>query len=146
MNDIERVSDHAENIVEIAERKIDQKLGLSDEAVSEIRKMSSEADAMMEDVMGSLATDDHALARRALKREDSINEMQMEFRLNHINRLNAGECGLLPGLVFLDLLTNIEKVGDHLTNVAQAVLGNLRWNHYGIRRVPIVTDIPDSSS
>ena len=49
------------------------------------------------------------------------------------------ESGLLPGLVYLDLLSNIEKIGDHLTNVAQAVLGNLRWNKAEKAEEPIIT-------
>jgi phosphate:Na+ symporter len=143
VNDIERVSDHAENLVEIAEKKIDQRLETTQMADSEIRTMVSEADAMIADVMEALAQSDHALARRALKREENINRMQMEFRSNHIDRLNRGECGLLPGLVFMDMLANIEKIGDHLTNVAQAVLGNLRWNKADEAEEPIVSDLTE---
>ena len=143
VNDIERVGDHAENLVEIAERKIDQRLEMTTMADSEIRTIVSEADAMMADVIGALAENDHTLARRALKREENINRMQMEFRSNHIGRLNKGECGLLPGLVFMDMLANIEKIGDHLTNVAQAVLGNLRWNKTEKGEEPIVGDLPE---
>ena len=145
VNDIERVGDHAENLMEIAERKIDQKLQITSIATDELRKMASEADSMMEDVMEALAKNDHTVARRALKREDNINRMQMEFRMNHIDRVNKGECGLLPGLVFMDMLANIEKIGDHLTNVAQAVLGNLRWNHTMYQEEPI-TEMPDSDA
>ena len=142
VNDIERVCDHAENLSEIAERKIDQKLEMTEIANSEITRMATEADDMMDDVMEALGQNDHTVARRALEREDNLNRMQMEFRQNHIDRLNRGECGLLPGLVYIDMLANIEKIGDHLTNVAQAVLGNLRWNRTPEHEGPIITEVP----
>jgi len=146
VNDIERVGDHAENLVEITERKLDQKLAMSDAANNEIQRIAEEADLMIEDVVKALSQNDHTVARRALKREEAINRMHMEFRQNHIDRLNRGECGLLPGLVYIDMLTNIEKVGDHLTNIAQAVLGNLRWNHEAESEEPIVATVPEQVS
>ena len=142
VNDIERVSDHAENIMEIAERKIDQKIQISEMANSEIRAVVSEADSMMEEVIGALGQNNHVLARRALKREETINRMHIDFRNSHIERLNKGECGLIAGLVFMDVLSNIEKIGDHLTNVAQAVLGNLRYDHSTEYEEPIVSGSP----
>ena len=139
VNDIERVGDHSENIMEIAERKIEQKLEITETALEELHKISSEADSMIENIISALKNNDHSIARRALKREENINRMHMEFRRNHIERLNKGECGLLPGLVYIDMLANIEKIGDHITNVAQAVLGNLRWNHENESEEPLIT-------
>ena len=142
VNDIERVGDHAENLTEITERKISQRLEITDEATAELRSMYTEAETMMKDVMKALFQNDHTIARRVLKHEENINRMQMEFRQSHIDRLNRGECGLLQGLIYLDMLANIEKIGDHLTNIAQAVLGNLRWNHENYQQDPIVTETP----
>lgn len=128
VNDIERVGDHAENIAELAERRIDQKLVFSDEAFAELKKMHAEVDGMIEDVSAALIENDAAAAKRALKREDALNRMQIDFRQSHVDRLDEGKCALLSGLVFLDCVDNFEKIGDHLTNIAQSVVGGLRWD------------------
>lgn len=82
---------------------------------------------MLNDVSLGLENGDLTNARRALNREDQINAMQIELRQNHVERLNEGTCNLLSGLIFLDFVDYIEKIGDHLTNVAQGLLGGLRW-------------------
>ena len=51
----------------------------------------------------------------------------MEFRRNHVQRMSEGGCTPEIGLIFCDLVDNIEKIGDHLTNIAQAVIGGLQW-------------------
>ncbi|MCK4326141.1 Na/Pi cotransporter family protein [bacterium] len=127
VNDIERIGDHAENLVELAQRKIEEKLPFSDLAIAELKGMYSETSNMIEDVITALRTNDKTSARRALKREDRVNQLQIELRQNHIQRLNKGACKVLSGIVFLDFVNNLEKIGDHLTNIAQAVMGSLRW-------------------
>ena len=64
----------------------------------------------------------------ALKIEDKINRMHIEMRQNYAMRLGRGEAGARSGLIFFDLVMNYEKIGDHYTNVAQAVLGELQWD------------------
>ena len=128
VNDIERIGDHAENIVELAERRIDQNLVFSDEALSELKKMYAEVDGMIEDVSAALREKDKDAAKRALKREDTLNRMQIDFRQSHVDRLDEGRCMLLSGIVFIDCVDNFEKIGDHLTNIAQSVAGGLRWD------------------
>ena len=61
-------------------------------------------------------------ARSALKHEDIINRLQIQFRESHIQRLQARECSALSGIVFLDFINNLEKVGDHLKNISLAIL------------------------
>lgn len=127
VNDIERIADHAENIVELAQRKIDKHLPFSDRANTELQRMIDVVLEMLNDVSLGLENGDLTNARRALNREDQINAMQIELRQNHVERLNEGTCNLLSGLIFLDFVDYIEKIGDHLTNVAQGLLGGLRW-------------------
>ena len=97
-------------------------------AIDELKKMYGEVDSMVGDVVVALRDRDLVAAKRALKREETLNRLQIELRQNHVGRLDAGECELIPGLVFLDFVQNLEKIGDHLTNIAQSVLGGLRWN------------------
>lgn len=132
VNDIERVGDHAENLMELAQRKLEGKLPFSEQALGEIKAMFREIDNMMGEVMEAFEKGDAQLAKRALKREDRLNQLQIEFRQHHIQRLNEGSCKVLSGIVFLDFVNNLEKIGDHLTNVAQAVMGSLRWERVSV--------------
>lgn len=133
VNDIERVGDHAENLVELGQRKIEGKLPFSEQAMTELKGMFSETTNMMEDVISALQTQDKTYARRALKREERLNQLQTQLRQNHIDRLNNGACKVLSGIIFLDIVNNLEKIGDHLTNIAQAVMGSLRWERLAER-------------
>ena len=56
-----------------------------------------------------------------------LNRMQVNFRRNHVRRISEGKCTPEAGLIFIDLVDNIEKIGDHLTNIAQAIIGGLQW-------------------
>ncbi len=128
VNDVERIGDHAENLAELAERAIEEKLPFSDAAIGELKSIYNEVNSMMEDVKEAFLSQKPDCAKQALAREDKINKLQLQLRGNHIRRLNEKGCTPLSGVIFLDFVNNLEKVGDHLTNVAQAVCGSLRYN------------------
>ncbi len=128
VNDIERIADHAENIAELAHRKIGQKLSFSSEAQSELGLMVDTVKEMMSDIKRGFSNGDQKHAHRALHREDQLNRMQIELRQNNVRRLNGGACNIYAGMVFLDFVDYLEKIGDHLTNIAQGLLGGLRWD------------------
>jgi phosphate:Na+ symporter len=127
INDLERIGDHAVNIVEIAERKIEQKLVFSDIALSDAGQLKKEAEQMCDYIISALENNDSDAAKSALINEDNLNKMQINFRRSHVQRMSEGLCSPEAGLIFCDLVDNVEKVGDHLTNVAQAVIGGLQW-------------------
>ena len=127
INDLERIGDHAVNIVEIAERKIDQKLSFSDSALAEAAQLRKEEEQMFDFIIAALEKDDTEAAKSALLNEDNLNKMQMDFRRSHVQRMTDGVCTATAGLIFIDLVDNVEKIGDHLTNIAQAVIGGLQW-------------------
>jgi len=129
VNDLERVGDHAENIVELAERKIEKKLPFSDEAITELSLMWNELNSMMIEVEEALRLKDTAKAESVLRREHRINHYQEDLKNNHVRRLNENMCDLQSGIVFMDLVDNFEKIGDHLTNVAQGVISDMRWRN-----------------
>ena len=79
-------------------------------------------------VIEALEKDDAQAARSALPNEHNLNRMQLEFRRSHVQRMTEGLCTPESGLIFIDLVDNVEKVGDHLTNIAQAVIGGLQWD------------------
>jgi len=127
VNDLERIGDHAVNIVEIAERKIGQKLSFSDSALAEAEVLKKEIDQMCDKIIAALEHNDIDSAKSALVNENNLNRMQMEFRRSHVERMTEGICLPQSGLIFIDLVDNIEKIGDHLTNIAQAIIGGLQW-------------------
>jgi len=127
VNDLERIGDHAVNIVEIAKRKMQQNLQFSDSALQEAAQLREEIDEMFSFVKEALEHDNAEAAKNALHNENNLNRMQMELRRNHVRRMSEGRCPPEAGLIFCDLVDNIEKMGDHLTNIAQAVIGGLQW-------------------
>lgn len=127
VNDLERVGDHAVNIVEIAQRKIDQKLSFSDSALAEAERLRTEIGQMCDNIIRALKDDDIKAAKSALTEETQLNKMQIDFRRSHVDRMSNGICSAETGLIFIDLVDNIEKIGDHLTNIAQAIIGGLQW-------------------
>jgi len=128
INDIERVGDHAENILELAERLKYEKVRIPADAMKYLEAMCAEVTEMSQRAVKALENDDHEEARIALKIEDKINRMHIEMRQNYAMRLGRGEADARSGLIFFDLVMNYEKIGDHYTNVAQAVLGELQWD------------------
>ena len=136
VNDLERIGDHAVNIVEIAERKIEQKLTFSDYALEEAGQLRKEAEQMLDYVIAALENNDAGAARAALVNEGNLNRMQMDFRQSHVQRMSENICSPEAGLIFIDLVDNVEKIGDHLTNIAQAVIGGLQWNGIELEQPP----------
>jgi len=127
VNDLERVGDHAVNIIEIAERKRAQKILFSKAAMQEAGQIRDEVRQMFENVIAALEDGDMERARLALGSERKINDMQLDFRRSHVSRMTDGVCTAVAGLIFIDLVDNVEKIGDHLTNIAQATIGGLQW-------------------
>ena len=127
VNDIERIGDHSENIIELAERKIENRMPFTNSAIKEIALMWNEVSSMMIDTEAALRNKDVTIAEKVIKREERINNLQIELKKAHVNRLNDGRCNLQSGIVFLDFVDNLEKIGDHLCNIAQGVLGHMRW-------------------
>ena len=128
VNDLERVSDHAVNITEIATRKIDQRETFSPAAGDEIEKMRAELEEMFDEILPAIDDSDVGAAERALRHEDVLNRMQMDYRRSHVQRLSQGKCSPIAGLIFVDIVDNMEKIGDHLTNIAQGVIAGLQWS------------------
>ncbi|MBN2589661.1 MAG: Na/Pi cotransporter family protein [Sedimentisphaerales bacterium] len=128
VNDLERVGDHAVNIAEVAQRKIDNKIKFSDSAMAEAEQLRKEIEQMFDRVIVSFEDGDTDQSKLALKNEANLNRMQMEFRRSHVDRMSSGLCPAEAGLIFIDLVDNVEKIGDHLTNISQAMIGGLHWD------------------
>lgn len=128
VNDIERVGDHSENLMELAIRRIEGSLPFTESALDEIKLMLEKIDSMLDGAIKALNTNSIKDAKGVIKIEDDINELTEKLRQNHIERLGKGECKVRSGIIFLDMISNFEKIGDHVTNVAEAVIGRLQWD------------------
>jgi len=122
VNDIERVSDHAENIAELAGEMIKSDLVFSETAIQEINEIYGKTLQNLEFSMTALNDMDFNLANEVLKTEEEVNYLEKTYRKAHITRLNEGDCTIDAGVIFLDLLTNIERISDHCKNIARMVL------------------------
>ncbi len=130
INDIERVGDHAENIAELAERCIEDRLIFTDKAKDELQFMSDRVMKSFVQSMTSLATGEMDLAERVIQREDEIDDMEKKLRMSHIDRLNQGMCVTNAGVLFLDVISNLERIGDHASNIAWSVIDSSRLHYF----------------
>lgn len=126
VNDIERIGDHAENLADLTTQKINKKLHYSDEAISEITKMYKTTLKAVDLSIDSYADRDITKAKEIENIESEIDKQNKKYRELHIKRLHEGVCNAYAGAVFLDLLSNLERIGDHSTNIAEIVLENNR--------------------
>lgn len=134
VNDIERIGDHAENILELSERKHEKKYPFTEEAMEQLANMWNELEDMMKITTKALIDNDEDMAGKVIRRESIINELQIKLKKGHVKRLNKGKCKLKSGIIFMDFVDNLEKIGDYLTNVAQGIKGHMRWV---LRETPI---------
>lgn len=126
VNDIERVGDHADNIAELSQLAIDERLHFSDEAMKEFDNISNKSQEVFQRALESLESTDFDKAREVLKLEEEIDALEKEYRTNHIDRLNKLLCQPSSGVVFLDLLSNFERISDHSSNISLYVLDLLK--------------------
>lgn len=122
IRDIERVGDHTENIIELLELRSEKKVHLSEEANGELNEMFRLTLETLQDAMKSLMDQDKELASNVLVKEKSIDEMERTLRKTHIGRMNEGVCTGDAGVIFVDIASNLERIGDHAVNIAEVVL------------------------
>ena len=122
VSDIERVGDHAENIVELAESSVKNEITFSEIAINEIKEMAATAIRGFELSLQACETNDPIIAQQVLPIEQMVNKMEMDLRDRHIQRLAEGQCTSAAGIMFLDLINNLERVSDHASNIATTTL------------------------
>jgi phosphate:Na+ symporter len=123
VNDLERVGDHCENLWRLGMRRKNKMVPFSEAAVTEIEELAVKTREFLSFVVAALERRDASIREKALFMEENIDRLEETLRNNHITRLNTGECAVLPGLIFIDMLHNLEKIGDHTFNVSKALIG-----------------------
>lgn len=118
-NDAERIADHTENIINLTERMVNSDKKLSAGAQDELKYMSSLLNKLAENVLQAIHGTEGDCVERALKLEGEINQLAKSLEDNHIKRLQQGKCTLDAGIIFIEMVGEMEKVGDHLVNIAE---------------------------
>ncbi|MEG1575124.1 MAG: PhoU domain-containing protein, partial [Bacteroidales bacterium] len=121
VGDIERMGDHATNLVEMYQFLQDHKLQFTGKALAECDEMFNLVISTIQKSIEALETENPVLAKQVVDLEDRIDCMEKTLRAQHIARLNAGGCTPGAGVVFIDILSNLERVGDHAHNLAMVV-------------------------
>ena len=122
LSDFERISDHAVNISENAQEKNDKRVRFSADAEHELHVLNSAIEEILAMSIKSFIDDDIVTAYRVEPLEERIDVLCDEMKLRHVDRLQRGECSLEHGFLFNDLLTNFERVADHCSNIAIALI------------------------
>lgn len=120
VNDIERIGDHAENIMELAQARERDKVVISDAGLLEINEMYAPVRELLETALSSFDSRDANRATRAYALEQRVDEMDELLRQRHIDRLNKNLCTPESGMLFTDVATNLERVADHAINIITA--------------------------
>ena len=118
INDFERISDHAVNIVESAKEMHEKKLSFSETATKEFAVFQRALRDVIKASVDAYINDDTESAKMVEPLEQVINGLNAELKQRHIKRLRSGKCTIELGWVLQDLLTNIERVSDHCSNIA----------------------------
>ncbi len=122
INDIERVGDHSDNLAELAIYAIEHNIEFSEKATQELNHMHERVVKSYNQSILALRTGDIRIAKKVAEREGEIDLMEKTLRANHIARLNRQSCSAEAGVIFLDIISNLERIGDHASNIALAVI------------------------
>lgn len=122
IGDFERLSDHAINILKVAEEMNEKKIEFSEMAMGEIKVITHALREILDITTTAFINNDIELAKKVEPLEQVIDVLISEVKSNHVNRLQAGECTIEHGFILSDLLNNYERVSDHCSNIAVALI------------------------
>lgn len=122
INDLERIGDHAENIADLSVEACGKELKFSNQALTQVKQMFEECMKVLDNAIECFKEFDEDRFNNVLSTEDYIDRLERQYRESNIKRLNSGECTADESTIFLDIISNIERISDHSTNVAQHAL------------------------
>lgn len=125
VGDIERIGDHAENISELAAKKIEHNLSFSKQAQEEMAEICDAAVESFKNAMKARTSMNMEHVRMVVKMEDTVDALEEDLREKHIQRLSQNLCDTETGVIFIDTLVNLERVSDHSLNIANYVKAEL---------------------
>ena len=125
IGDYERIADHAVNILESAEEIVNKNVEFSEDAVDEYRTICAAVTEILNLSFSAFSEEDIEAARKTEPLEEVIDMLKEDLRTRHFLRLQRGECSVAAGFVWSDLLTNLERVSDHCSNISGCVLDSV---------------------
>ena len=124
INELESIGDQCESLLRLIRRKYDEKLEFSESANEQILEISGKVKEFLILISENITSvSSRNIITRANVIENRINELRIEMRKNHIKRLSEGICDVPTGLVFIDMLTSFEKIGDYAYNISEGISG-----------------------
>ncbi|MCR8746145.1 Na/Pi cotransporter family protein [Romboutsia lituseburensis] len=129
VNDIERIGDHSENIAELAQLAIDSDVSFSELGMVELKDMYNKVISAYTYALEAMRTSNVDLACKVIKMEEQVDIMEKSCRANHMHRLNNSLCSIDNGVIYLDILSNLERISDHAVNIAQQVIADRVTNN-----------------
>ena len=129
IGDLERIADHAINIGQASRELRDKNLSLSEDAIKEMDNMLNAVKECVDLSLLAFEKDDLAIALKVPPLEEVIDELKAELRANHIDRVKKRQCSIEAGFIWSDLLTNLERVGDHCNNIATEIIDDLNYDN-----------------
>jgi len=122
IKDFERIGDHLTNLVEFFRERYSESQLLSADGTSDLNELYDVLSQMLDDTLESFANEDPVVARRVVENEDVVDELEERFRYRYIERLKNGEITFIVAANYPDILANLERIGDHLMNIASSVI------------------------
>lgn len=122
VSDIERIGDHAENIADAAVKCREDGIAFTKKGTKEILEMHERTLLIFKEAMEMFITQNPEKQDEILSLENSIDRMERELQQNHVKRMAKGKCSPMAGIIFTDLVTGLERIGDHSTNIAFSIL------------------------
>lgn len=122
VNDIERVGDLSENIAELAQWSINNDTKLSDSAKDEIVEIYNKVLECYNLSLNAMKENNVSIAEHVLKIEGEIDILEKAYKNKHMERMNYNSCSIDAGIIYLDLLTNLERISDHCASIAKRVI------------------------
>lgn len=122
-SDLERIGDLAENIAEYTQASASNRAKFSDDALRDLGEMAERVEYMVDLSMKAYDQEDRDLLAEARDVEDSVDDMQEEKTENHIERLKANICDPRGGVIYTDMVSDLERIADHAMNIAEGMLG-----------------------
>ena len=122
VNDIERIGDHAENVADAAKLRRDDGVELSKAAQKELGDMLELVNKIVQYAIEMFVKSEYTHMQDVIDLEDHVDEMERQFQRSHVERLTKGECTPEAGMIFSDVISGLERVSDHATNIAFAIM------------------------
>lgn len=122
ISDIERAGDHVENIAEFMQMKHDDKIAFSGLAKDELHKMTAQVIKTFDYAIRAIENDDVEIAKQATQGEEEVDRMEKQYRKQHIERLERESCVPEAGVIYIDMMTSLERISDYADNIANYII------------------------